>query len=267
MVEKMELETTAHLNPYKVSWLQKGHQVMLSQECNVEFKIGGYKDEIMCDVIPMEVCHVFLGRPWKFDRNVIHDGKKNTYTLENNCHTHMLFPMEDKKSKEEAIPSILIMSQKELLNVVKKEHEMQFVVVRNIKVFLISIFVDDLSAKIHELLDNFVDIVVDELPHSLPPIRSISHHIDLILGASFPNKATYRLTPQENEEINNQVQDLLDKGLVRESLIPCAVSTVLSPKKDGLWRMCTGSRAINKITIRYIFPLPRMDDLMDYLSG
>jgi hypothetical protein len=47
----------------------------------------------------------------------------------------------------------------------------------------------------------FADIVVDELPHSMPPIRSVSHHIDLIPGASLPNKATYKLTLQENEEV------------------------------------------------------------------
>jgi hypothetical protein len=45
------------------------------------------------------------------------------------------------------------------------------------------------------MLDEFVDIVVDELPHTLPPIRSISHHIDPILGESFPKKEAYRLDP------------------------------------------------------------------------
>jgi hypothetical protein len=116
-------------------------------------------------------------------------------------------------------------------------------------------------------LDNVYDIVVDEFPNSLKPIRSIIHHIDLIPGASLPNKAVYRLTPQENEEVKNQVHDLLNMGLVRERLSLCAVPTVLSPNKDGGWRMCTDSRSINKITIRYRFPLPRMDGLMDCLSG
>jgi hypothetical protein len=139
--------------------------------------------------------------------------------------------------------------------------------VRKPKVILTSTSMEDLPEEVQELLENFADIVVDELPSSLPPIRSISHHIDLIPGESLPNKEMYILTPQENEEVKRQVQDLLDKGLVRERLSPCVVPTVLSPKKDGGWRMCIDSRSINKITIRYIFPLPRMDDLMDCLSG
>ena len=108
MVEKLELETTAQMKPYKVSWLQKGHQVMVNKRCLVEFNIGGYRDEIMFDVIPMDVCHIFLERPWKFDKNIIHDGRKNTYTLENNGRTHMLLPIEVKKVKEESSTSILL---------------------------------------------------------------------------------------------------------------------------------------------------------------
>jgi hypothetical protein len=82
---------------------------------------------------------------------------------------------------------------------------MQFVVVRKPRVILTSTSIDNLPKEVQELLDNFVDIVVDELPSSLSPIRSIKHHIDLIPGSSLPNKAAYRLTPRENEEVNNQV--------------------------------------------------------------
>ena len=121
--------------------------------------------------------------------------------------------------------------------------------------------------EIQEMLDNYCDIVVDDLPDELPPVRNISHQIDFIPGSNLPNKASYIMTPKENEEIRRQVQELVDKGLIRESLSPCAVPAVLSPKKDGGWRMCTDSRAINKIKIRCRFPLPRIEDLMDCLCG
>jgi hypothetical protein len=93
MVEKIKLETTIHPSPYRVSWLQKGHQVMVSRQCKVEFKIGSYMDAILCDVILMDVCHVLLRIPWKYDWNVIHDGRKNTYTLDKKGCKHMLFPL------------------------------------------------------------------------------------------------------------------------------------------------------------------------------
>jgi hypothetical protein len=111
----------------------------------------------------------------------------------------MLFPIKDEEKKRESSSSILIMSGKELLNQVKKEQEMQFSIVRKPRVILTNTTVEYLPKEIQELLEKFVDIVVDELPLSFPPIRSISHHIELILGASLPNKAAYRLTLRENE--------------------------------------------------------------------
>jgi hypothetical protein len=266
MVEKLELETTDHPSPYKVSWLQKGHQVTITKQCLVEFKIGGYNDKILCDVIPMDVCHLFLGRPWQYEKNVIHDGRMNTYTVKKNGRTHMLLPIKETEVKPEVSNTVLLMSGKELLTKVKKKEDPQFFVVRKPRIVLTSTRVDDLPEEIQELLEEFANIVVDELPRSLPPMRSVSHHIDLIPRASLLNKAAYKLMPQENEEVEKQVQELLDKGLVRESLSPCVVPIVLSPNKDRGWNMCTDSRAIKRITIRYRFPLPWMDDLMDCLS-
>ena len=100
------------------------------------------------------------------------------------------------------------------------------------KVILTSTNLENLLVEIKNLLDDYVDIVVDELPSKFPPIISISHHIELIPGASLPNKAAYRMTPRENEEVGRQVQELLDKGLIKESLSPCAVPSVLSPNKE-----------------------------------
>jgi hypothetical protein len=121
MVEKMELEIVVHPSPYKVLWPQKGHQVNVTKQCLVEFKIGGYKDQILCDVIPMDVYHLLLGRPWKYDKNVVHDGRKNTYTLEKNCRMHMLLSTKYKEVKPKMNNTILLMSGKELIKEIKKK--------------------------------------------------------------------------------------------------------------------------------------------------
>jgi hypothetical protein len=71
----------------------------------------------------MDVCHILLCRPWKYDRNVIHDGRMNTYTLEKNGRTHMLLLSKDKEVKLEVSKIVLLMSGMELLTEVKKKEE------------------------------------------------------------------------------------------------------------------------------------------------
>ena len=79
--------------------------------------------------------------------------------------------------------------------------ELNYVVVCKPRVATMKTKVTDLPEEIREMLNDYSDIVVDGFPNELPPRRDISHQIDFIPGASIPNKAAYRLTPQENEEV------------------------------------------------------------------
>ena len=115
MVEKLGLERMKHPTPYKVSWLQKGHQLLVNEQCNVEFQIGTYKDVVLCYIMPMDVCHILLGRPWQYDRKPVHDGRKNTYSLEKDGKKHTLSPLKDEAAQEDSGPNILLMTEKELL--------------------------------------------------------------------------------------------------------------------------------------------------------
>ncbi|GJR73904.1 putative nucleotidyltransferase, ribonuclease H [Tanacetum coccineum] len=99
-----------------------------------------------------------------------------------------------------------------------------------------------------------------EIPEAMIPL--LEEFLDV-----FPDEPHYRMSPREHKELHRQVEELVSKGHVRESMSPCVVPALLTPKKDGTWRMCVDSRAINKITVRYRFPIPRLDDLLDQISG
>jgi len=75
------------------------------------------------------------------------------------------------------------------------------------------------------------------------------------------------MNPKETKEIQTQVEDLISNGLVRESLNPCVVSTLLVPMKDGSMRMCVDRHPINKMTIKYRHPIPRLEDMPVELYG
>ena len=98
MVENLGLKKIKHPTPYKVSWLHKGHQILVSEQCEVEFWIGKYQDKVVCDVMPMDVCHILLGRPWQYDIEAIHHGWRNCYNFKKDGIRHTLLPLQEEQS-------------------------------------------------------------------------------------------------------------------------------------------------------------------------
>lgn len=120
---------------------------------------------------------------------------------------------------------------------------------------------------IRAICKDFKVVCSDDIPPGLPPLRKIQHHIDFVLSGNLPNLPHYHLNPTEQQILQGIMEELLDKGLIQQSWSPCASPSLLAPKKDSSWRMCVDSRAINKITTKYRFPMPRLEDILDHLAS
>ena len=85
MIEKLNLQTSVHPHPYNIQWLNQSKGLQVNSRCLISFSIGkNYNDELWFDVIPMDACHMLLGRPWLFDRKVTNNGYLNTYSFTRN---------------------------------------------------------------------------------------------------------------------------------------------------------------------------------------
>ncbi|KAM0051849.1 putative nucleotidyltransferase, Ribonuclease H [Helianthus debilis subsp. tardiflorus] len=116
------------------------------------------------------------------------------------------------------------------------------------------------------VVKEYPEVFPEDLP-GLPPQRQVEFHIDLAPGAAPVAKAPYRLAPSEMQELSTQLQELLDMGFIKPSFSPWGAPVLFVKKKDGSFRMCIDYRELNKLTIKNIYPLLRIDDLFDQLQG
>ena len=101
MVENLSLKKIKHPIHYKVSWLHKGHQILVSEQCEIDLQVGTYEDKMICDVMPMDVCHVLLGRPLPFDKKVVHEGRRNCNSFDKDAMRHVLLPLHEGSAMEQ----------------------------------------------------------------------------------------------------------------------------------------------------------------------
>ncbi|GJS56907.1 putative reverse transcriptase domain-containing protein [Tanacetum coccineum] len=116
------------------------------------------------------------------------------------------------------------------------------------------------------IVRNFLQVFPDNLS-GLPPSREFDFCIDLIHRVIPIAKSPYRLAPSEMEELSSQLRELQDKGFSRLSSSPWGALVLFVKKKDSSFRMCIDYRELNKLTIKNLYPFPRIDDLFDQLQG
>ncbi len=126
---------------------------------------------------------------------------------------------------------------------------------------------DALDPDVASLLKQYSDVFPEDLPSELPPHREVEHKIELEAGAQPPSRPTFRMSPKELDELKQQLADLTKHGFIQPSKSPYGAPVLFVKKKDGSVRMCVDYRALNKITIKNKYPLPRIDELLDRLHG
>ncbi|XP_022007177.1 uncharacterized protein LOC110906335 [Helianthus annuus] len=177
--QKLALKTESHPKPYKLQWLKKGGEVTVSKRALVSISIRStYKDDVVCDVVPMDACHLLLGRPWEYERDIEHNGRSNTYSFLFGGVKITLVPSKPKQLATKQSGTLLTISQfqDEL-----EEADNVFVLIGKPVAEEV-----DIPECMVPLFEEFVDVFPDDLPAGLPPLRDIQHHIDLELGPSYP---------------------------------------------------------------------------------
>ena len=242
---------------------------------SIDVSIGGsFNDKMDFTVFPLQKYDAILGMPWLEKHNPKIDFKNKSVKLQsnNNKNNSGLYISPCRKNK------ITLAT----MNQIKRQ------AAKNKNLFLVYVYcledgsIDRIEQRecnsistnnktidhdIELLLSKYKDVFPDDLPIGLPPSRSIDHKIDIIPGSSIPSLSTYRMSPTELDELKKHLNDLVSHGFIRVSKSPFGAPVLFVKKKDGSIRMCVDYRALNKITIKNKYPLPRVDELFDRLLG
>ena len=232
----------------------KVEQELNSTISDVTISIGSYTEKMRLVANPQNH-DVILGKKWCSNHKAVLD-----------CNTNEIdFCYKNKSFKILAKPPIPLKSVN--VNNITRDYKLGFpmfaTILREVR--------GDTKGRRHPdieaLLSKYMDVFPEELPEGLPPKRPQGDfQIELKEDSKPVKKGLYRMSPTELEETKKQVAKLLEQEFVRPSTSPWAAPVLFASKKDGGLRFCVDYRALNKMTIKNSYPLPRVDGILDEIG-
>ena len=232
-------------------------------------KLGNFRRRVRIKVADIfDTFDLILGDPWfmKHKANLdfehlcmsVHDGRK-----------HLFIPVHDPSAQPQipvqaGFPALL--SAIQVKRALRKGCTAFFAHVQEVKDPTDEDPGVEVPEEVAPLLNSFSEVFEDP-PDELPPDRGVTHTIPLEEGAQPSWRPIYRLSPAEQQEAKRQVQEFLQKSWVEPSTSPFGAPILFVQKKGGGLRMCIDYRALNKMTVKNRYPLPRIEDLFDQLQG
>ena len=120
---------------------------------------------------------------------------------------------------------------------------------------------------VKKVLQEFQNVMPEQLPKVLPPKRTIDYEIELLPKVKPPTKGPYRMVPSKLVELRKQLDELQQAGFIRPSKAPFGALVLFQKKQDGSLWLCVDYRALNKVTVRNKYPISLIVELFDQLSN
>jgi hypothetical protein len=229
------------------------------QGCTASLALQGWVEQCSFDIANLDHFDAYLGMPWLEQHRPTIDWASKTVQLSRPATSVTLRAMTPPPTDDPLSLQINFLQVKELWR-------------EGGTLFLARLDAPDAktppkNTNLDALLKTFKDVFPSDLPNGPPPPRAVDHKIPLVPDADAPHRPPYRLSHHELQELRRQLDDLLSKGFIQPSTSPFGAPILFVRKKDGTVRMCVDYRALNKVTIRNRYALPRIDDLLDRIQG
>lgn len=250
--EKHDIATKS--SPFQAEWVQGTRQQLSETRVSQTLSLGpGYSESLPFSVLPLSKYDAIIGKQWlaHYEPNICMRTNKLSFTfmgslvnLDATLERNETFISKGslRRGIRRGVPSFAVYIHKSTTRDAKPS-----------------------SSPMSSILQEYADVFPEELPGGLPPARSHDFKIVLQPLAAPQKRPLYKMTQTETEELQRQLSELLGKGFIQPSTSPWGAPVLFVSKKDGSIRMCVDYRALNEVTVKNSYPLPRLDDIFDQL--